>query len=57
MEENIAMPFIRSFMLCYFACVSVPILLVDCIVIGVCSDLLVEVLAVQQGQGSWLKAS
>ena len=34
MEENIAMPFIRSFMLCYFACVSVPILLVDCIVIG-----------------------
>ena len=57
MGENIAMSFIRSFMLCYCTRVSVPILLVDCIVIGVCSDLLVEVLAVQQGQGSWLKAS
>ena len=42
-------------MLCYFACVSVPILLVDCIRnYGVCSDLMMELLAVQ---GSWLKAS
>ena len=57
MKEIIAMSFICSFMLCYCTRVSAPILLVDCIVIGVCSDLLVEVLAVQQGQGSWLKAS
>ena len=48
---------LHSFMLCYFACVSDPILLVDCIRnYRVCSDLVIELLAVQ-GQGSWLKAS